>query len=85
LSINPVPQENQLLVYPNPNDGQFTILSDRAFFDCGLEIYDASGRLVVQERLKRMAEYPVTLEAKGVYLLKLTTAESTTVQRIVVE
>ncbi len=85
LSTSPRPIEDQLLVYPNPNDGQFTVMTGQAFFDTCLEIYDVSGRRIVSERLERMEEHQVNLPAKGVYIMKLATQESTMVQRIIVE
>ena len=52
-------------VYPNPTSGKLTI--DAENFE-GVEVYDVSGRLILESKLKTI---DLEGQSKGLYLLKI--------------
>ena len=52
-------------IYPNPTNGKFTI--DAENFE-GVEVYDVSGRLILESKLKTI---DLEGQSKGLYLLKI--------------
>ncbi len=83
-TVDPI-YEEELIVYPNPNDGAFMISCEKTMKNANLVIYDSAGKLVIHKQITQFKNTPVFLESKGVYFIKLTTEESTSIQRIVVE
>lgn len=79
-AANPdVSQSNTFLVYPNPGTGKFTVLGEGIV---SLEVKDLTGKTVA------MSKTPVvdlTSVSKGVYLISITTAKQTAVQKITKE
>lgn len=81
---------NLLSVYPNPNNGNFTV----TFFSAGKESYtieltNALGQVVYKEQMKDFSgKYTKQLSVepfgKGIYMLNLTNANHETVKKIVV-
>ena len=81
-------QEGNLIIYPNPNNGIFSISTrDRSIATLTVTITDMQGKEVKTIVCKGKDIYPVDLsgQAKGSYLLRVTTGESTFVRKIVVE
>ncbi len=86
--ISPV-QYNQLSVYPNPTDGSFFIENP---FDAdkidNIAIYNMLGKSVYFDSDNRdllQARIQVTLNQKGIYIVKLQAGESVYEQKIIVE
>jgi hypothetical protein len=71
----------ELVVYPNPNNGQFTVQlpTDES---ATLTLYDLNGRTVWQR--KATSEVSIVSLPDGVYLLSATTASNRWTKRIVV-
>lgn len=76
-------------VYPNPNKGNFVIQTETNIGDYTVQVIDQAGRIVLEKVLKQNASLTndITLNAvnAGVYFVKIKTAETTTVKRIIVE
>ena len=69
-SVNTVGLNSQVTlsnvkVYPNPTNGKLTI--DAENFE-GVEVYDVSGRLILESELKTI---DLEGQSKGLYLLKI--------------
>ena len=74
-SIDNIRISENIDVYPNPTEGEFTIemeLKSKAV----LKIYDTRGRLVLDEEFpagNTLRSYNISDEPKGMYLIQLTT------------
>ncbi|MCB9190514.1 MAG: T9SS type A sorting domain-containing protein [Flavobacteriales bacterium] len=67
-------QSNSLNVYPNPNNGSFSIqLPEANVQDANLEVYDMMGNLVLSQRVVNQNKVELELEsaADGMYLVRL--------------
>jgi predicted outer membrane repeat protein len=61
-----------LQVYPNPSNGQFTVLIDRAASRTFLQLFDASGKVVHQQQLVQGINQVNTKKLSGgIYVLKI--------------
>jgi len=75
LAVNETKKENELMLYNNPNNGNFTlegiVLAKK---NCTMKIHDASGRLIDTKKLsnqkKQMFEMQSILQ-KGNYILEI--------------
>ena len=74
----------QVSVYPNPNRGVFTVeLGDTG--DYTIEVFDVAGRSVLRERTSQnRLQVDLGDRAHGMYVLKLTSDQSTYTTRVVV-
>ena len=68
-----------LNVYPNPNNGQFSILNEGLAGDFLVELMDVTGKVVHTERVQLNNAQRTDINTKdvtpGVYLLKMTNTE----------
>ncbi|MGN6476677.1 MAG: T9SS type A sorting domain-containing protein, partial [Flavipsychrobacter sp.] len=65
-------QDNALLLYPNPNNGNFTINTGTDDFMGTARIYDITGKLIQTSRVEgRKQEIQLKAPAKAMYLLEL--------------
>jgi hypothetical protein len=76
--------ENNFLVFPNPNNGNFTLqLNTNSAAD--IIIYDALGQLVSTQKAQPKTQQELHLNASGIYLVTVVTADGhRTSQRVVV-
>ncbi|MCZ4410548.1 T9SS type A sorting domain-containing protein [Cryomorphaceae bacterium 1068] len=77
-------KENGIKLYPNPNNGQFTIELDDLSEMSTLQVHDLTGRLVYQTILTPGSDiFDLQLEsgAKGMYILSLSGNDRQRVQR----
>lgn len=72
----------QLGVYPNPSNGSFTLNVNADNYI--VEVVDFSGAVVNRLKLSGMSN-TVTINSKGIYLLKVITSEGVAVQRVVIK
>lgn len=73
-------------LFPNPNQGQFYL--HLPFPQATISITDLTGKTVFQTEItgtEKETPTPITLKTKGVFLLSVTTAQHTFVQKVVVE
>jgi hypothetical protein len=63
--LNNLATLSNIKVYPNPTNGKLTI--DAENFE-GVEVYDVSGRLILESELKTI---DLEGQSKGLYLLKI--------------
>lgn len=78
------PLSNDFRVFPNPNQGQFTLSSDDEITE--ISLYDAQGKVIYQNLVNTHSTTISTGNyVPGVYLLKATFSDQTIVKRIVVE
>lgn len=72
-------------VYPNPNNGTFTILNSS--MNAGdISVFDAQGRVVQTVRLNGGAQSQVTIDVAGIYMIRMIDANGNSgVQQVIVE
>ncbi|SDI40595.1 S8 family serine peptidase [Winogradskyella thalassocola] len=84
---------NSLIVYPNPNNGEFTISFDSNLnnnSDVKVDIYDISGRLVyknsfVNDSVRFNKTINLSGVASGVYIANISKGNNITSQKIIIE
>ncbi len=69
-------------VYPNPNNGTFTLSVDADVYT--VEVIDLAGNVISKAQLSG-ANNTITLSNSGVYIVRVTTSERSTVQRVIVK
>lgn len=76
--------ENEPEIYPNPNNGKFTIRGFGASAE--LAIFDATGKLVLQTNLyDDISEIDLSIQQPGMYLLKIVTSSKTHTKRAIIK
>jgi len=80
--------EKQLQVYPNPNSGMFTLnYTGNATLE-QLSVFDVTGKLIKSETLKgfdKKQSFDFTNLAKGMYFIKVQTANTLVSKRVIIE
>lgn len=66
LGISAATEELQVLIYPNPNNGNFTIQTT-SYAD--VLIFDAQGKLLHTEKVQPRIGHQFSIEASGIYLI----------------
>ena len=84
LAINDLPanqMQDAFVVYPNPNNGTFSLLFNRAINpDAAMKVFTADGKMIIHIKLPRIAAgqsvpVPATLRNKGFYLIQIITPD----------
>lgn len=74
---------NGFNIYPNPNNGSFTIATDN-FENTTIEIYNVTGQLIANQSLtQNKTLVDLTTFSKGVYFVKLETNNKTIVKKVI--
>ncbi|HIC30719.1 MAG TPA: T9SS type A sorting domain-containing protein [Flavobacteriaceae bacterium] len=88
LSTEDFDFESSFSLYPNPNNGQFTIKFNNAK-DVKLEVYDVRGRSVLSQEYNVSGQFNETINLgnvqSGMYLLKVNNGGKTITKKVVVE
>ena len=75
LSTNSFELNNSLSIYPNPNNGEFTVKFSGAKDDVTLEVYDVRGRSVLSKAYNANGDFNQTINLgnvqSGLYLLNI--------------
>jgi hypothetical protein len=89
--INEIDIINNILIYPNPNSGEFTT---KIYLpkpqDCEILIVNLAGRVIYKEKLKAVSgNYQKTIDlknnSKGIYIIELITKEKTIRNKIIIQ
>jgi hypothetical protein len=84
IPVNSLPP-NDLWVFPNPSDGNFTVRLPEPLEDATLRLTDAAGRLVLEHHNSRLTDWQCTENlAAGVYTLSIEAQGRLWVERVVV-
>ena len=86
-TIDPVEQNSEFLVYPNPNSGHFYLKTNASSIQNNLfNIYDPSGKQVFSGHTDHQKEIKVEIPGagKGIYLLELKQDRNTQAVKVIV-
>ena len=81
-------QQRNLILYPNPNDGKFTISTrDHSITAMTVRITDIQGKEIktIDCNGKERYSFDLSSQAKGNYLVRITTGETSFVRKIILE
>jgi len=89
LSPNEINLEDTFSVYPNPNNGQFTIkLKSSSGKDINVEVYDIRGRAVFNNSYSNTGDFNQTISLEnaqsGMYLLNINDGDNKVTKKIIV-
>ncbi len=81
VAINPMPEQIELTIYPNPADSRVQVQADKEMKE--VRLLDILGK-VVYSRTVNSDSHEITVEGlnEGVYFLQVTTAQGVTTERI---
>ena len=89
LSTNSFELNNSLSIYPNPNNGEFTVKFSGAKDDVTLEVYDVRGRSVLSKAYNANGDFNQTINLgnvqSGLYLLNINNGGQTITKKILVD
>lgn len=74
--------ENLFSVYPNPNQGKFTL--NVSCVPAQIQILNSLGQIIQRTNVDSKTNINLKINDKGIYFLQLTTAKETAVKKIVV-
>lgn len=88
-SLEPIPEDTYVNLYPNPNSGTFNIEIKGLYGDVQLSIYDLQGKLVFEEKLDEAVEikksYSFQWMEKGFYMVVLESELIKETKRLIIE
>ena len=71
-------------IYPNPNSGQFTIELENVATNSSIEIYDGLGKKIVSKVMAtNKTEIDISMQPKGIYLVKVVNGNTVVTNKIV--
>lgn len=89
LSTNSFELNNSLSIYPNPNNGEFTVKFSGAKDDVTLEVYDVRGRSVLSKAYNANGDFNQTINLgnvqSGLYLLNINNGGQTITKKILID
>jgi hypothetical protein len=81
--------KNSFSIYPNPNNGSFTIQFTEAVNDFSIEIFDLMGRVVYENSFKQDSSLEHTINIdnpnRGVYFANIKSGDGIVTKKIIVE
>lgn len=84
----PILSNDKLRIYPNPNNGKFTIENRNGLEINAVEIFDVSGRLITKNKLSspsNKTNINLNHVDSGVYFVKIHVYGTTSTRRIIIE
>jgi len=82
-NINKYVNDNEISIYPNPNNGHFLIETNSAIKQ-NLQVYDINGKLVLTQTLKGRTSIDLSALNEGVYNISLLSNEGVINKRLVI-
>jgi hypothetical protein len=89
VSVRELQAFNPVLIYPDPNNGNFTAHFDQKGLKAEMEVYDVNGKKVYEQHLASngVVTKQINLSADpGIYFLRILLSDGTTfTQRMIIE
>jgi hypothetical protein len=81
--------QNSFAIFPNPNNGSFSIQFNKSIGSYAIELFDVLGKTVYQNNFEQSAsltqEITIPNAAKGVYFVNVKTNEGIATKKIIIE
>ncbi len=74
-------QKHQLSIYPNPNNGEFSISTDQG---SDISLYNTNGQIIWSKAINK-GTTTIEIKEKGIYFLKTSSKTGTQTSKIIVE
>jgi len=85
IGVDDVENENGIKIYPNPTTGLITIKNEELRMN-NVSVFDIYGKKVLETEVKSQKyELDLRKEAKGIYIIKVTTDKGVVVEKVVLE
>jgi hypothetical protein len=81
-SKSEVIEDSEVVVYPNPNNGQFQI--DLASETADVVVYDATGKIIVKKSVSDNEVIDMASAQKGIYMVVITSGAKVATKRVVI-
>lgn len=81
-SKSEVIEDSEVVVYPNPNNGQFQI--DLASETADVVVYDATGKVIVKKSVSDNEVIDMASAQKGIYMVVITSGAKVATKRVVI-
>ncbi len=85
VGIQQFKNDLQLTVYPNPNNGNFTIETNYTTEKQSLQLFDVTGKMVLSQTLNNKANINASSLDNGVYFLQVKTNQNISTQKVIVQ
>jgi hypothetical protein len=87
IGVASLHETTQLMLYPNPNDGNFTIQHELLLDNANLYIVDLTGKIVFTQMhmTTKLVTFDVTTLSPGLYVVRIETAEQSLIRKFVIE
>jgi parallel beta-helix repeat protein len=82
-SVNKFTKDNEIKIFPNPNNGMFTISQANLKGNSKLEIINHFGEIVYNEGINQNLHYLNLNLDKGIYILRITNGEDSFYEKLV--
>lgn len=77
---------SEINIYPNPSKGIFNILINENLNNSELTIYNSIGNIILQKNISSsQTSIDLSEQSKGMYFVKITDANTTTIKQIIIE
>jgi len=80
----PVSDTNEIVIYPNPSDGNFNIEFGNSNIPYSIEIISFSGQKVFEKQNAASSEISVQNLPSGIYIIKIIKGEKTSFKKIII-
>jgi endonuclease I len=80
----PVSDTNEIVIYPNPSDGNFNIEFGNSNIPYSIEIISFSGQKVFEKQNAASSEVSVQNLPSGIYIIKIIKGEKTSFKKIII-
>jgi endonuclease I len=79
-----VSDSDEIVIYPNPSDGNFNIGFNNSDVPYSVEIISFSGQKVFEKQYAASSEVSVQNLSPGIYVIKITKGEKTTFKKVII-
>lgn len=84
--INEMALNAHIILYPNPNSGDFTIFAEGIENNARLTIYSIDGKIILSEAINNAAQKNITLNVEsGVYFIQISSANKISTHKLIIQ
>lgn len=84
LNINNIANVGEVMLYPNPSNGDFTVQLANTTDEANVTVYDSLGKQVSSKQVLGKENITLSNAAKGIYMVVITSGATVTTKKLVV-